>query len=296
MTDNVEGRSSAARRKSGPRGALAQISDGIASGIAETQHIVDKGGSDLVERVRFNNGTQAVHKILEHSSLADAEYLVSIFGRAIHAPVPAVLRTNPNEVYIQMMPGRPALVALKESQEAAIPYVTSPDGLMLGIVDATTANDDRHFGNWLIDDDDRVYGIDHAEVDTSAGVTGNDGRQLILPGGGCSSSPFAKYWLVEGGRDAENWKDNALNPADVQHLAASAQPLAREFINRGYEAWWQAILGRLEAIEFHAKGEQPWLETQARRKLAPARQVSASRSWTPRERSTPHSPSRRTAR
>lgn len=313
MTDKSEGRGRAARRKSASQTPLEQISQGIASGVAERTHVSTSFQNDVVERVTFNNGVKAIEKKITHNERADAEALTSLFGRAINAPVPAVLKTSPNKVYIQLMPGEIAALRL-ESEEAALPYVRSFDGLMLGFLDAAAANIDRHSANWLIHarphGGDRIYGIDHANMDTGAGIESSDGRRLILPAEGSAISPFAHYWFLQGeSRSArfaghwsaqgeliyEAWKDNQLHHSDVARVIEKVAPLGPKFINRGHGPWWQAILGRLEAIQFHAKGETPWFDSRMTRKLTQKIQTNNSQSWT-RRGSVPRSSSPRTVR
>ncbi|MEU8310776.1 hypothetical protein AB0C84_45385 [Actinomadura sp. NPDC048955] len=212
-----------------------------------------------VERLYLENGSVVIRKVMTEDRFADAEELVSIFGQRIDAPVPIVLRTDARELYMELMPGRPAgLVLPGLSAEAAAPYVRTVGGLLLGVIDAATANDDRHEFNWQISDGGLVWGIDHASVDVEDGVENDDG--IMLPGAGSSSSPFAEHWLVRNSSWEETWKTNALHPLDAERLIKQAISMQGEFQARGYDHWWLVIVKRLEAIEEYAKGETPWLK------------------------------------
>jgi hypothetical protein len=278
-----------------PPSGVSRLTHGLASGIDQRRTLVGGTDADLVERIRFRNGTWAVHKVVKDPSHVDAEFLVSLVGLSIGAPVPGILQTDTRELYMELMPGRPAVLVLPdEDDETAAPYVQTHGGLLLAMLDSVVANDDRHSGNWLIADDGSISGIDHTEVDTDAGVPDSDG--LILPGGGSVSSPFASYWLVQGSSYSEAWKDNVLHPDDVQPWIESVMPLAAEFSGRGYGHWWRAILGRIEAIEAHAKGSKPWLTKHAQRMTAQRGPIRSSHSPTTKVRSMPPSPWRGTAR
>lgn len=226
---------------------------GLASGVEERRTLSGGWSTEAVERVRFRNGTRAIHKIVSDPAHADAEFLVSLIGQAMGAPVPRVAKTVEREIYMELMPGRPAAVVLPDtSSEATEPYARTTGGLLLAMLDAVTANNDRHTGNWLITSEHTVIGIDHAGVDINRGVFDLEGH--VRPGQDLSISAFAEYWLVATRHDGDQWKDNRLHIDDVQLLINAVIHLTDQFVSRGYEDWWQAILGRFEAIASHAKG------------------------------------------
>jgi hypothetical protein len=240
----------------------------------------------LVERVTFANGTQAVRKVVCSEAEAHAEVLAALVGRTIGACVPAVHQDGPCELYMELMPGVPA-VDLLRSRDQERPYVETWPGLLLGVLDAIIDNYDRTASNWIIADDGTVAGIDHAASFTDPGRPGPV-PGTTEPGDGALRSAFARRWLAQPGRSGEpEWKDNVLNPADVDQWLRAVSALRPHFDQRGYAEQWQAVVGRLRAIRSNAKGPQPWLAARARLN---------SRSQTPRASSSRHSPSLRTAR
>jgi hypothetical protein len=263
-----------------------QLAEGIASGVAERISFPPGGLALLVERVRFGNGAEAVHKIVRLETEIDSEVLSSLAGRAIGALVPAVCQTGPREMYMELMPGRPAADLLR-SRDQERPYVDTWHGLLLGVMDAITDNYDRNAGNWLIGDDGTIAGIDHTAALTEPGRPGA-AAGTIEPGEGAIRSAFARRWFARrNGHGDPEWKDNVLHPADVDLWRPAILALQPQFEQRGYGDWWQAIIGRLRAIGSHAKGPHPWLATQTYlNSPSPALTARLSRP----------SPSRRTAR
>lgn len=275
--------------------ATPTLTDGIASGIERRYPISGGFDTPLVEKVKFHNDTEAIHKILQEKNSADAEYLVSLVGLAIGAPVPRVIKTDEREIYMELMPGRPAVTVLPDaSDEAAKPYARTRDGLLLALLDAIAANNDRHTGNWLIDSGGSIAGIDHGDVDLGTGVPDTD--EFILPGKGVAESIFARYWLVEERCDSVHWKDNPLHSEDVRALLDAVMSLHDEIAGRGYNGWWHAMMGRLEAIHHHARGRSPCLAAMTTSSETPPQAARTSYSRRSAARSKQSSPSRRKAR
>src|ERR1035441_1917368 len=80
-----------------------RLVEAVASGVAAPP-IEFPGGTvaRLVERVRFRNGTEAVHKMVYSEAEVDAEVLSSLVGRALGARVPAVHQTGHCEMYMEL--------------------------------------------------------------------------------------------------------------------------------------------------------------------------------------------------
>jgi hypothetical protein len=240
----------------------------------------------LVERVTFANGTRVVRKVVYSEAEAHAEVLASLVGRAVGARVPAVHQDGRCQMYLELMPGVPA-VDLLRSRDQERPYVESWPGLLLGVLDAVTDNYDRTAANWIIADDGTIAGIDHAASFTDPGRPGRV-PGTTEPGGGALRSAFARRWLVQPGcSNLPEWKDNVLHPADVDHWLRAVTALRPHFDQRGYAEQGQDVVGRLRAIRSHAKGPQPWLAARTR---------LSSRSQTPKASSSRPSTSMRTAR
>jgi hypothetical protein len=263
-----------------------RLGEAVASGVAARVEFPFGAVARLVERVRFRNGTEAVHKMVYSEAEVDAEVLSSLVGRALGARVPAVHQTGHCEMYMELIQGRPSAEVLwKRAQER--PYVESWNGLLLGVLDAAIDNRDRNAGNWIICDDGEIAGIDHTAVRTGEGRPGPV-PGTTAPGEGAVRSLFAERWVARRGDSGDpEWIDNVLHPADLDRWIRAILALQPHFDERGYPEWWRAVTGRLRAIRTHAKGPQPWLATRTRLN---------SRSPGPAARPSRRSPSPRTAR
>jgi tRNA A-37 threonylcarbamoyl transferase component Bud32 len=239
-----------------------QLAEDIASRVSERSAFPSGGMAVLVERVRFANGAEAVHKIVRQEREADCEALASLVGGAIGAPVPAVYQASPRELYIEFMPGIVAM-ELVYSREEEQPYIDSWHGLLLGVLDASIDNWDRTVANWLIADDDTICGIDHSLAFIDPGEPDHR-KGTVQPGEGAIRSAFSRRWLVQlDDRGVPGWKDNVLHPADVDLWLPRVLALEPDFEQRGYADHWRAVVGRLRAIRYHAKGPQPWVAAAA---------------------------------
>src|ERR1019366_10135338 len=117
-----------------------RLAEAVASGVAAPPIEFPGGGvARLVERVRFRNGTEAVHKVVYSEAEVHAEVLASLVGRALGARVPALLQAGRREMYMELMTGRPAVEVLWSLAQAR-PFLESWDGLLLGVLDAAIDN------------------------------------------------------------------------------------------------------------------------------------------------------------
>jgi hypothetical protein len=263
-----------------------QLAAGIASRVSERIPFPSGSMAVLIERVRFTNGTEAVHKIVRQEREADCEVLSSLVGQAIGAPVPAVYQAGPRELYIELMPGVVAMEVLY-SREEEQPYIDTWHGLLLGVLDATIDNWDRTVANWLVADDDTISGIDHSLAFIDPGEL-DPVNGTVEPGDGAIRSAFSRRWLVQlNDLGVPEWKDNVLHPADLDLWLPAVIALGPQFEQRGYAEHWQGVVGRLRAIRYHAKGPQPWVAAAA---------LLNSPSQAPTARSSRASRSPRTAR
>jgi len=254
--------------------ACRKLAQAVASGIDERIMLESGGLAVLIEWVKFANGTTAIRKIVSTEAEAHAEILSSLVGRAIGARVPAVYQARKCELYMEFMPGVPAVDVLATRDEEQ-PYVSSRDGLLLVALDAAIDNCDRHLGNWLIAEDGSISGIDHALALADGGQPGSTAG-LVEPGEGSIRSPFARRWFIKlNDLGQPEWKDNVLHPADVDLWLSSVIPLQRHFLRRGYLGQWQAVVGRFRAIRSHAKGPQPWVAAAPKRLSSPSQEPTA---------------------
>jgi hypothetical protein len=110
---------------------------------------------------------------------AAREVVVAAIGQALGARVPVTV-LDPGDsagwsLYMEFMDGQTALkfatvddgflpLASGPDYSLLTPFQTSPSGRRLGLLDLLISNTDRHAGNWLIDEDGQVAGIDHSHV------------------------------------------------------------------------------------------------------------------------------------
>lgn len=277
-----------------------QIRDGIASGIADFS-FPQQGSNSNVRRVKFNTGTWAIEKNVTYEPLARQEFLSSLVGQYLPAPVPVAVPTSRFQVYLEVMPGRTALEefqdshptkASREELDAFIAgFVQTKSGLAVGLYDAVINNMDRPWiktSNWLVDDNEVTGAIDNSIIDFKEGPEGEQ-PGTREPGDGAISSVFAKHWFVEQVDSGQyRWKSNPLHPGDVEDWLSSLQDLKSEFESPGYHDWWRGIIGRLYAIQIHAEGTQRWNQQQVRGNSLSSARVA--------ERRSAHSPSPRRGR
>lgn len=118
-----------------------------------------------------------VHK-RQDPEYSDLEVWSSRIGRAIGAPVPAVVYDPGDEdsVYLSYVEGHSGVeraTAMADDfadNEYSImdtlieQYSATRRGALLGLLDVALLNRDRHGGNWMIDTEDQVWGIDHTHI------------------------------------------------------------------------------------------------------------------------------------
>jgi hypothetical protein len=254
-----------------------RLAEAIETGIDEREVLPGGEAAALVERVTFANGTEAVYKIVYTEAEIHAELLTSLVGRAIGARVPEVCQVGRRDIYLEFMPGRAAVDTLRTLKQA-LAYVQTWDGLLLGLLDAVTDNQDRNPGNWIISDGGTVAGIDHTATLSELGWPGPV-PGTIEPGLGAARSPFTRRWFIDADdRTGPVWKDNVLHPADVDQWLTAVIALQPHFSERGFADEWETVVGRLRAIGFHAKGPQPWLTPPTRlNSLSPEPKATSSR-------------------
>lgn len=158
--------------------------------VATTSHVtledVDGTHHELVQKAYATVGAR---------EMAAKEMVVAAIGQAIGARVPVTVldpRYAGEALYMEFVGGQTALeraggTPLRQTiisgevdlvggdlpdYSLLMPFQTSPSGRRLGLLDLFIANTDRHAGNWLIDDDGEVVGIDHSHVTLGRDVTG----------------------------------------------------------------------------------------------------------------------------
>lgn len=255
------------RRKSNPllasnapaadrRAALAQAA---AQGEAGDEFI-GQGAMGETKRVMFNDGTQAIYKKAKADwgmsaditwtpkQQTDAEELASLVGGALGLRAPAVQRISDDELYMELVedaaPATSRFFSRDAPDHTLVPgeILGSDDGFRMGLLDVLVGNPDRHGFNWMVDDQDRLYPIDHglAFVNLKGTNFSDAGR-----------SPFAReHFIHPDGR----FKENILSRRDVRWLRQQVEALAPEFLRVGQPALYTQVQNRLRQLEIRARG------------------------------------------
>jgi len=235
---------------------------------------LEQGQQGKTTLVTAPDGRKAVHKSFDHDALrrVDAEELGARIADAVGVRAPTVVRVADNAVGMEFIPGTVA------RRDAAIPaaVVGSDDGKLIGLADFLMHNSDRN-GNWIRLANGRLAVIDH----TSAFVaTGGSMRTRGL------STEFADYLSPNRhvGLHARRLHESIdLAPQDLAVIRARLEALQPEFVARGRQDWYDAMLRNLDDIEARAVGTRTILgPVKAAKKAAPRKAATPAtgQSWT----------------
>jgi hypothetical protein len=237
---------------------VRDIADGVAEGVAKKK-MANQGmvGETWIETLK--NGMRVIHKWSKRDwagadakTQADAEQLASQLGRAIRAPVPKVYRHNDVEIYMGFIDG-----AKTGDEVGHGPYgggmpthIANSDGARrIGILDLLANNFDRHSGNYMVDREGRVWGIDHGLAWAPAGLAGQ-GRGEPPSG---SLTVFGEHFVQRGGIFGGNeWKQNDFTQAEWAEMRQKVEALRPDFDRLGRGHWHEFALARLDALAAHA--------------------------------------------
>lgn len=222
---------------------------------------IGQGAMGETKKVVFNDGTRAVYKKAKGDwagSIAgdpwtpkhqtDAEEMASLVGAALGLRAPAVQRISDDEINMELVENAgPAMNRFFD--KTAPDYVRVPDDLMgtddallMGLFDTLIDNPDRHGFNWMVDDQNRIFPIDHGL--SFMNLKGS--RESVA-----ARSPFAKeYFVTPDGR----YKENILTKRDIEYVRQQLAPLQAEFDRIGRQSWGVAMMQRLDNLSLRAKG------------------------------------------
>ena len=209
----------------------ASLQAGINSGPADGEQLA---GGDVASTHRFtwNDGSRSVLKEAKRTvrgmtpeEQTDAEELAGVVADVMGVRAPAAHRVDDRNVYLEYMPGQSAMSRFGGS--APYRFTVSEEGLNLGLYDQLIGNNDRHTGNWTVDDDDRIYAIDHG-LAFGGDVYGN------------TFGPFG-FELLYGGHTIPRSK--------LQALRERLNGLRGEFDRLGRGEWHDKMMERLDEVE-----------------------------------------------
>jgi hypothetical protein len=229
-----------------PAPATQTLQSGIASGVRSTKQI----GQSAVERVTFNNGTQAIRR----TAASPNEQMAHRVADAIGAPVVRTYRAPDGRLYQEVISGetgsayqqrlfQEALAGsdtsrlLEQMQTNMRAAVASQDGKQLGLFDYLTGQSDRHMHNWFVREG-HITGIDNADA---------FGRVI---------SPFAERWSTAG----------SFTRAEADRAVSTVNSLRQEFQSMGMEAQWREMLRRAEYLRDNGRFDE---SVMIRNKLTP---------------------------
>lgn len=232
------------------------------------------GKMGKVELVEYEDGTKRVRKSTRSWSghdfkgrpyrvtaraQLDAEELAVRVMEAAGARAPRVQRLKAGQIEMDFVEGRPtsdkwgraALDSSGRVEREYLALVQSDDGKRMGLADVLMNNFDRHDGNWLVGDDNRLVGIDHG---LSWALTGDVDRAPGQQAGpdGLDTRPDGHY--ADKPPRYARWRDNDLTADDVRVVRRRLLALKPEFERLGRLDWLQFSLARLDLVAAHAKG------------------------------------------
>jgi hypothetical protein len=235
-----------------------------------------------VDRVYFNNGTVAVRKRtasvnrvgdpmgagpqLVGAEQQDAEELAAQVAEAVGVRVPAVHRSGPEETLFELIDGETGLEKLfGVDWFDARDLARTDEGIMLGLLDALIDNSDRHEGNWMIDRDGKLVGIDHGQAFAPPPPQG--GNWTVNAAGQfeqvAHSGPIDDFW-PSGSLFALHYHDrvgnphpgNPISPEDAQEIRRRLARLKPEFDRLGRAEWHEQLMHRADQIAARAQGTE----------------------------------------
>lgn len=222
-----------------------------------TREDISDGGGSYTQRVVWNDGRRVVVKGGGATRDTDAEYLASLVGQAVGAPVPEVLRISSQTVWMGHVSGDSGMmVAQKRGLD---PYEVTDDweeiwadqepGWRLGLLDVLIMNEDRHHGNWLFEDPSdpaSIVGIDHGRAWWVA-----DRLRPVEPGErpiGLKPDWTAIRRAVYDGAVPHGWRTDRTTLQEVQQMDARIRALEPEFLALDRGRWFDHTLAAWDSF------------------------------------------------
>lgn len=250
------------------------IERAVHSGVRSSEKL-SGGVSAETSKVRFNDGTLGVRKVVHHSTAKDqqdAEELVPMLARMMGLKAPQVTRIDKETSVQQFLPGKVAIdgIPFKSADGKKIlsatarvkPWSDSDQGWLVGLLDQTTGNQDRNDGNWLIETDDDggvVEGGNLTVIDHGLAYSLRDWRTkhhdhkaLDEPYIFRVRDQFSRKFTDAQG----NQKNIDVHPEDLDAMSAMLLALKPEYEERGRLDWWEFSRMQIDALRPFAKGKK----------------------------------------
>jgi hypothetical protein len=275
-----------------PQHTWAEMREFAEKGFPEGTHETYAGVGDSAETeiIVMPTGRRLVRKTYRAESKSHKEHLSSLVGEAIGAPVPKVVfipqhqaeGPDPSDL-ANWEEGDPELddehevrahilmdyidgdmaeqrYNIWEASHSDAAYKTD-SGIRLGLLDALIGNQDRHSQNWIVAEDDSIWGIDHGEV---FAVVSQEDLDNMDPDAEVKPSSanwdgFLQYFVdnPRGPESSRYWQDsNPLHPEDVVLLRKRLEKLESAFGDAELQHEYTLMMRRLQAIGARAGGER----------------------------------------
>lgn len=225
-------------------------SERLAELVAQTPASTRKlsgGQTAHTDLVTYEGGEKLVHKVHDEvwygtdaHTMTDAEVLGAAVLTAVGVRAPAVHKAGPVDVWLEYIDGKVgAEFRVNNRGDIRPDLITGDDGRLLGLADVLISNMDRNSGNWLVDPDGRLAGIDH----------GAAYRNEV------STSRFGAY-LVDGTEDEDRTikPRNDYTAADMARLHDRLVALKPQFEALGRGKWFAQMMDRHALLQRAAHG------------------------------------------
>lgn len=232
--------------------------DRVAKGTKSSKKLA-KGATAEVDLVTLKDGSKVVKKRItgdewrEREATQDAEELAAKLGQSFKIRVPRVNRESEDSVFMEFVTGKTGMQIEKATKlRPQLHDRFDPDEVnRAGLFDIVTGNTDRSDGNWMEDDDGKLWAIDHGFA-FSYGKGKQQVRENLFTS---TNSRFADK--VRGKpEDDEPLGDSALyTPADVKYMENALTELRPEFARLDHMDWYNEAIKRVRSLKKHAKGK-----------------------------------------
>lgn len=205
--------------------------------VAHTDLLTYAGDRQLVQKVY---GPRQRDTPAEIKRQTDAETLGAMVLDAVGVRAPATVTTRRGTLLMEHLDGETGA----ERGFSTVPdwISSSEDGHRMGIADLIMLNTDRNSGNWLIQQGNRLAGLDHGYAFTARTSLANSIEIYDFP--------FARFAIEKVGEKFVFKSSFRLPPGvDLVQVRARLESLRDAFEELGRGAWHRAMLARLAEIE-----------------------------------------------